>query len=59
MIKFKLIGMGDYSGGDERVNDWLANNQNIEVVSTNAVWDGEALMYCILYKELPETTEGS
>lgn len=54
MIKFKLIAMGDVSGGDERVNEWLQKNQNIEIVSTNTAWDGDSLMYCILYKDKEE-----
>lgn len=59
MLKFKLIAMGNVAGGDDKVNDWLEKNQNIEVVSTNAAWDGDSVMYCILYIEKPASKPGT
>lgn len=50
MIKFKVI---DTSQGnivlEKNVNEWLTKNPNIEIISTNLVWDEDDLVYTIMY----------
>lgn len=52
MIKFKLIDTAQGNINLEaNVNEWLAQNQNIEIISTNLVFDEDDLVYTIMYKE--------
>jgi hypothetical protein len=36
---------------EEAINKWLSDNGQIQVISTNLVWDESNLVYSILYSK--------
>jgi hypothetical protein len=50
MLKTKIFEYSSQKRFEEEINNWLKENQNITVVSTNSFSNGWG--YIILYKEI-------
>jgi len=51
MLKFKEFWTHNETFTEEKVNIWLADNPNIEVVSVNTTANDLSHSYLILYRE--------
>lgn len=56
MIQVRIFNIPVKTDSSE-INEWLKNNPNIEIVSTNTFANEAGWGYCILYKRINDVVE--